>query len=549
MLQNSGIRPFVMSSMHSATFSSPSQLLRAFAAAALISFSAFASAQNITTVAGTGLTGSTGDGAAATSATMRGVNGLALDRFGNLYVADSLNHRVRKIALDGIISTVAGSGTQGFSGDGAAATKAALNYPTTLAFAANGDLLIVDYGNHRVRRVAADGAISTLAGTGTAGFAGDGGAASAAQLNNPIGIAVGKDGAIYIGDAHNHRVRKIDGNGAIATMAGSGTQGFAGDGGNALSAQFSFPGAVAVDNANNVYVADYANNRVRKIAADGTISTFAGTGTAGFAGDAAAATAAQLSGPFALAIGTNGSVLIADQTNARIRRVDSAGNIATIAGGASAGDAALATSAALFAPSGIASDAAGQVFIAERSLHRVRKVTSPLKTFSEFRLASGDSYFYTSRDADKALLDKSAALGWSRTGVELLVNAANDTDTKPLIRYYFDKIAQGGTRGSHFYTLLDDEIALLASLNPGNTQTPRLPYNEGTEAYAFVPTVVGANGSCAAGKTPIYRAYRSAALQPDSLTHRFTADLAVYNAWLAAGWSGDGVRWCAAIAP
>jgi sugar lactone lactonase YvrE len=507
-------------------------------------------AQNIAAVAGTGFSGSAGDGAAATSATLRGINGLALDRVGNLYIADSLNHRVRKVDLDGVISTVAGNGTQGFSGDGSAATGAALNYPATLAFNASGELLIVDYGNHRVRRIAADGKIATIVGNGTAGFAGDGGAATAAQLNKPIGIAVAADGAMYIGDASNHRVRKVDSRGIMSTIAGTGTQGFAGDGASALSAQFSFPGALAVDASGNVYVADYANNRVRKVGADGIVSTFAGNGTAGFGGDAAAATSAQLSGPFALALGTNGSVLIGDQNNDRIRRVDASGVITTIAGGLTTGvDANLAIATALFTPSGVASDATGQVFIAERGTHRVRKVTSPLKTLTEFRYGPADSYFYTSRDADKKVVDGASAAGWTRTGVELLVNAANDTGTKPIVRFYFDKVAQNGTRGSHFYTLLDDEIALLRSLNPTNALQARLPYDEGTDGFAFAPATVGIGGTCAAGQVPVYRAYRSASLAPDNLTHRYTSDVATYDAWLALGWSGDGVRWCSAKAP
>ncbi|MGL5004235.1 MAG: hypothetical protein ACRDAM_14955, partial [Casimicrobium sp.] len=312
----------------------------------------FTAAQNISTIAGNGLPGFSGDGAVATSATLSGANGIALDRFGNVFVADSFNHRIRKIALDGKISTIAGTGVQGFSGDGAEATKAALNYPVHLAFAADGTLLIADNGNHRVRRVGTNGIISTVAGNGTEGFAGDGGAATAAQLNNPVGVATGGNGSIYIGDAQNHRVRRVDTNGVISTVAGNGTAGFAGDGGAATAAQLNFPGAIYVAANGDLLIADYANNRVRRVASDGIISTFAGTGTAGATGDGAAATAAQLSGPFHLAGGTNGSVLIVDQIGGRVRSVASDGKISTVVGGGSAfGDGDLATKAVLSSPS------------------------------------------------------------------------------------------------------------------------------------------------------------------------------------------------------
>jgi hypothetical protein len=500
-------------------------------------------AQNISVVVGTGFSGSTGDGGAATSATLNGLNGLALDRFGNLYIADSLNHRVRRVGLDGKISTFAGTGNAGFAGDGGAATGAQLNYPVSLAFTFQGELLIADYGNHRIRRVGLDGKISTVAGNGSEGFAGDDGAATAAQLNNPIGVAAGVDGAIYIGDAQNHRVRKVNATGTISTIAGNGTAGFAGDGATATAAQLNFPGALIVDVLGNVLVADYANNRVRKIAADGTISTLAGTGTAGSVGDASQATAAQLNGPFALAFGTNGSVLIADQINGRVRRVARDGVISTIAGGATTSEANLATSVSLISPSGVATDAAGQVWVAERSVHLVRKVSSPLKLLAEYRFAASDYYFYTARDNEKLLLDGTA--GWSRTGRALLVNAANDSGSKGITRYFFANVAQNKTRGNHFYTLTDSEIAALNALNPTNAQTAGLPYNEGIEAYAFAPE----NDACTSGRTPVFRAFRNATIAPDNPAHIFINNVRSYLDVVASGWSGEGIAFCSAVAP
>ncbi len=501
-------------------------------------------AQNISTIAGIGIGGSAGDGAAATSANLRSTNGLALDRFGNLYIADSGNHRVRKIGLDGIISNFAGTGTQGFAGDGAAATSATLNYPAMLAFTATGELLIADYGNHRIRRVALDGRIATVAGNGTEGFSGDGAAATAAQLNNPIGLVAAADGSFYIGDAQNHRVRKVNASGVITTVAGNGTAGFAGDGASATAAQFNYPGALALDATGNLFVADYANNRVRKIATDGNVTTIAGTGTAGFSGDLAAATAAQISGPFALAIGTNASLLIADQNNGRVRRVASNGVIDTVAGGAgTTGDDTAATRAILTEPSGLASDAAGQYWIADRGNFIVRKVSSPLKLLAEYRYVASDYYFYTSRDSEKTALD--AIAGWERTGASMLVNTANDTGSKGIARYFFERIALNQTRGAHFYTLTDGEIAGLNALNPTNARAQGLPYNEDVEAYAFAAT----NGGCASNQTPVYRAFRNAIVAPDNPTHRYSASLATYNSLVAAGWNGEGVAFCSAVAP
>ncbi len=539
-----------MGSFRQSMVCSVSPLVRALAALALSSLVAAVGAQNISTVAGTGVPGFVGDGAAATSANLLGSNGLAIDRFGNLFIADSLNHRVRKVGLDGVISTVAGIGSAGFSGDGAAANKAALNYPAMIAFTASGELLITDYGNHRVRRVSVDGVISSIAGNGSEGFSGDGAAATAASLNNPIGVVAAPDGSIYIGDAQNHRVRRVSATGIISTVAGTGAAGFSGDGANALSAQLNYPGALALDALGNVFVADYANHRVRKIAADGTITTVAGTGTAGFSGDAATATLAQLSGPFALAIGTNGSLLIADQINNRVRRVSADGKISTVAGGGgslASGDGGLATAAVIVSPSGVASDSAGQVWVSDRGAHRIRKVASPLKTLTEYRYAASDYFFYTSRTNEKIALD--ATPGWTRTGNELLVNNANDAGTKPLVRYYFDKVAQNLTRGAHFYTLFDNEIAGLNALNPANAKAPGLPVNEGTEAYAFAPVVAGANGSCANAASPVYRAFRGAAVVADNPTHRYTTDSAVYGALVNLGWNAEGVVFCSATAP
>src|SRR3990170_2937888 len=228
------------------------------------------------------------------------------------------------LAAAGDISTIAGTGVGGFSGDGAAATGAQLYYPTGVAVDGVGNVFIADIANHRVRRVdAVTGLISTIAGTGTPGFSGDGGAATGAQLNSPYGVAVDGGGNVFIADTYNHRVRRVDvGTGLISTIAGTGTAGFSGDGAAATSAQLNFPWGVAVDGGGNVFIADTNNQRVRRVdAGTGLISTIAGT-TAGFSGDGAAATSAQLNNPYRVGVDDVGNVFIADTDNHRVRRVD-----------------------------------------------------------------------------------------------------------------------------------------------------------------------------------------------------------------------------------
>ena len=222
----------------------------------------------------------------------------------------------------GVMKTVVGTGTAGFAGDGNAASAAELNQPAAVAVDSAGNLYIADQKNQRIRKVDGSGNISTVAGTGTAGFSGGGSAASSAELNQPAAVAVDSAGNLYIADQKNQRIRKVDSSGNISTVAGTGNQGFAGDGGAAYAAELNQPAGVAVDSAGNLYIADRNNQRIRKVDSSGNISTVAGTATAGFAGDGGAAYAAELNQPVAVAVDSAGNLYIADQNNQRIRKVD-----------------------------------------------------------------------------------------------------------------------------------------------------------------------------------------------------------------------------------
>jgi sugar lactone lactonase YvrE len=219
----------------------------------------------ITTIAGTGGYGGSGDGGPATSAQLWDPRGVAVDSDGNIYIADPGNYRIRKVDSSGNITTFAGNGTPGYSGDGESATSAQLNNPNGIAVDSLGNIYIADQYNYRIRKVDSDGKITTIAGNGTPGYSGDGGPATSAQLYNPSGVAVDSDGNIYIADNNNYRVRKVDSSGKITTFAGTGTAGYSGDGGPATLAQLNWPYGVAVDSVGNIYIADRSNNRIRKV--------------------------------------------------------------------------------------------------------------------------------------------------------------------------------------------------------------------------------------------------------------------------------------------
>jgi uncharacterized protein (TIGR03437 family) len=376
----------------------------------------------ITTVGGTGTPGFGGDGSSATKAQMNGPTGIAVDSSGNLYVADSVNLRVRKIA-GGNMTTVAGNGVMSYGGDNGSALKAQMNLPQGVAVDAAGNIYVADTANHEVRKVDTKGNItavigngsagsgsnqlagpqavavdaagnvyiadtqnarivkvtpggsaSTYAGNGTPGYGGDNGAATSAQIYTPTGVALDAKGNLYIADYQNHRIRKVTTDGAISTVAGNGNQGYAGDGGPATGALLNYPAGVAVDSGGNLYIADWGNYVIREVLPNGNISTIAGNHLPGYAGDGGLAIQARMSNPTDVAVDASGNVYFTD-ASARVREIFSSGFITTIAGNGTAGysgDGGVATAAQLNTPAGLAADSSGNLYVADSGNNAVR---------------------------------------------------------------------------------------------------------------------------------------------------------------------------------
>ncbi len=334
--------------------------------------------QMITTIAGNGAAGYTGDGVSATTTSLNNPFGVAADAAGNVYIADNLNNRIRKVNASGIITTIAGTGSAGYSGDGGPATAADLFQPWDIAVDGAGNVYFADLYNSRIRKINTGGIISTVAGNGTFGYFGDGGMATLAYLNGASGIAVDATGNLYICDGYNNRVRKVSTSGIITTIAGTGVAGYSGDSGPATAAMLNSPSRVSVSAAGNVYISDMGNHRIRMINTAGIISTYSGTGIAGFGGDGGPATSALVNNPYGIAVDAIGNVCFGDSTNNRVRRVTTFGVISTIAGNGSygySGDHCMATSSSFSLVSGVALDAAGGIYIADVNNNRIRKIT------------------------------------------------------------------------------------------------------------------------------------------------------------------------------
>jgi sugar lactone lactonase YvrE len=341
--------------------------------------------QKIYTVAGNGGNGSGPDGVSAISSSFGLIeSSIALDAPGNIYIADWSNHRIRKVDFStGIITTIAGTGTPGYNGDGIPATSAQISYPGGVAVDKQGNVYIGEYSGYRIRKIAAgSGLISTICGNGTWGYNGDSIPAAAAIIREVSGITTDTAGNVYFSDLGNAMVRKIDiSTGIIMTLAGTGVSGYNGDSARVDTAQLNFPYGLAVDVSGNfVYVADKGNLRVRKVDINaGYIYDIAGTGVLGYNGDGISADTAQLKDPWSVAVDNNNNIYIAESGSDRLRKIDASGIIHTICGNGSnifSGDGGLATLATICGPRGVCVDDCGHIYITDRGNFRIRRITS-----------------------------------------------------------------------------------------------------------------------------------------------------------------------------
>ena len=385
----------------------------------------------VSIVAGNGLARFAGDGGPARAASLSTPWGIALDASGNLYVADSGNSRVRRIDTSGVISTVAGGGSN--SGDGGQARSAFLNQPAAVAFDLSGNLLIAERNGLRVRSVDRNGLISTIAGNGQFGFNGDGGPATSATLQAPAGLAVAADGSFFIADTNNSRVRKVLPNGTITTFAGGGTDPN-GTGGPATAVALNRPSGVALDGSGNLYIVEDSGMRARRVSPQGILTNLTGNGTAGFSGDGGPAIAAKVNSLFAVALDPAGNIFLADRLNGRVRRIDTGGAINTIAGvGRFLGDGGPAVNAVLAGPdkSGIGSiavDPQGNLYIADTAAERVRKIGLD----GQINTVAGNGFLGTSPDgtqAANALLSDPAGVAADALG-NLIIGDANSNSIR-----------------------------------------------------------------------------------------------------------------------
>jgi len=445
----------------------------------------------IDTAAGDKGTGYNGDGIPAKEAHLYYPEGITINAIGNLYIADTSNHRIRKVDTNGIISTVAGNGVSGYGGDGGPATAANLYNPVSIAVDAIGNLYIAD-ASHRIRKVDTNGIITTIAGTGTYGYSGDGGPATAANIYFPSGVQLDNAGNLYFGDSYNRRVRKIDANGIITTVAGNGVRDYSGDGGPATSAKLSYPADIAIDVNGNLYILDWDNHRIRKVDINGIITTVAGTGIAGYSGDGGPAIFAKLNYPYGVAVDVTGNLYITDSFNYRVRKVNSNGIITTIAGTGTfgyGGNGGLATEARIATTWGISIDTAGNLYFRDDNI--IRKVAPPY-IFTSFTTAgdlifaeeNGMGYVLSSAGRHKSTIDLNTGSTLYSFGYDQNNNLISITD-----RFGNQTTIQRNTNGVPSAIVSPDGLKTSLTVDSNNHLT-RITYPD-TNFYSFEYTPDG----------------------------------------------------------
>jgi len=325
--------------------------------------------------------GYTGDGGPATAAQLTHPSDVAVDIRGNFYIVDKVNHSIRKVSASGIITTLAGGSTYGYSGDGGPSTASVLNAPIGITVDRSGNVYFSEFNNNCVRKVSTSGIITTYAGSYNSGYRGDGGPATAAWLYHPAGLTVDFNGNLYIADRYNHCVRKVAPSGIITTFAGTNSSGYTGDGGPATAAELMEPYGLTVDRHGNVYISDRSAERIRKVSTSGIITTIAGDGFAGLPGDGGMATDATLSYPMGIAVDSNDNLYIVEAGGPRIRKVSPSGIISHFAGSdrrlsGFGGDGAVSSAALFNAPYGVALDSVGNMYVADNGNHRIRRISN-----------------------------------------------------------------------------------------------------------------------------------------------------------------------------
>ena len=422
----------------------------------------FLGAQIVTTIAGTGTAGYFGDSGPASSALLNSPDAVKFDNAGNLYIADEYNHVIRKISTSGIITSIAGTGIAGKSGDNGPATNAQLKRPIDLAFDNSGNLYIAEYGNKDIRKISTAGVITTIAGTGTAGYNGDNMPATSAQINDPIGIIFDNKGDLYFSDNANYRIRKIDHTtGIITTVVGTGTAGYTGDNGPASAAQIRLTGYLCFSPAGELFFGDYSNHVIRKLNAAGIITTVAGTGVSGHTGDDGPASAATFVSPSTLLFDNAGNIFISDRVLGVIRRINTSSIVATIAGLGTVGyggDGGMAIAAQFNTDVNCSAiDAAGNLYIADPLNNRIRKITNLSAVVHEVNAASINVTIYPNPAHTLITINADTKIErvqiLNAIGQEVIANAPNTKGTELDIRHlpaglYFVKV--NGVYGGRF---------------------------------------------------------------------------------------------------